>query len=161
MNSAQQNYKVAEKELLLIVATLKELETFYEVNRSQSIVLTTKNLTYTNFTTEQVMRWRLVLGEFGLDLQQYVKGKKNIVADDLSRPEIDDDREICNTSECFGHDDNDLRPSSFPIRYKVIAKAQLDDPALLLELLSHKDYSKATFRGGNKDNKLICHYRKK
>jgi hypothetical protein len=48
------------------------------------------------------MRWRLVLEEFGPDLQYYIKGERNVVADTLSRLEIDDEQEIFNISECFG-----------------------------------------------------------
>jgi hypothetical protein len=87
MNRAQQNYAVTEKELLSIVATLKE---FRNILLGQQITVFTdhKNLTYKNFNTERVMRWRLVLEEFGPDLQ-HIKGERNVVADALSRPEQD------------------------------------------------------------------------
>ena len=101
------------------------------------------------------MRWHLVLKEFGPDLQ-YIKGTHNVVADALSYLDIDNNQEIFNISECFGYDDDDLPPSSYPIRYKDIAKAQRADPSLIKKLASHKDYSEATFRGGDKDYKLIC-----
>jgi hypothetical protein len=155
MNEAQQNYAVAEKEPLSAVATLKE---FRNILLGQQIAVFTdhKNLTYKNFNAERVMRWRLVLEEFGPDLQ-CIKGEKNVVADALSRLDVDDDQEIFNVSECFGYDDDDLPPSSFPTRHEDIAKAQLDNPALLLKLRTNKDHSEATFRGGDKAHKLICH----
>jgi hypothetical protein len=106
--------------------------------------------------TAVVMRWRLVLEEFGSDLQ-CIKGERNVVADALSRLEIDNKQEIFNISECFGYDDDDLPPSSFPLRCEDIAKAQLDNPALLLKLKTNKDFGEATFRGGDKEHKLMCH----
>ena len=42
-----------------------------------------KNLVYKHFNTERVMRWRLLLEEFGPKLV-YIKGEDNIVADALS-----------------------------------------------------------------------------
>jgi hypothetical protein len=46
-----------------------------------------KNLTFTNFNSEKVMRWKLFIEECSPDLQ-YVQGEKNIVADALSQLEI-------------------------------------------------------------------------
>jgi hypothetical protein len=156
MNSAQQNYTVTEKELLSIVATLKEFRNIL-LGQQTTVFADHKNLICKNFNTERVMRWRLVLEEFVPDLQ-CIKGERNVVADaHLSRLEIDDGQDIFNISECFGYDDDDLPPSSFPLRYKDIAKAQLDNPALLLKLKTNKDFSEATFRGGDKEHKLICH----
>ena len=43
-----------------------------------------KNLTCTNINTYRVLRWRLILEEYGPDIK-YIKGEKNIVADALSR----------------------------------------------------------------------------
>jgi RNase H-like domain found in reverse transcriptase len=42
-----------------------------------------KNLVYKTFNTERVMRWRLIIEEFGPKLT-YIKGASNIVADALS-----------------------------------------------------------------------------
>ncbi len=148
-------HTVTEKELLSIVATLKEFRNIL-LGKQITVFTDHKNLTYKNFNTERVMRWRLVLEEFGPDLQ-YIKGERNVVADALSRLEIDDEQEIFNISECFGYDDDDLPPSSFPLRHKDIAKAQSDNLALLLKLRTNKDFSEATFRGGDEEHELMCH----
>ena len=64
MNSAQHNYTTTEKELLSIVETLKE---FRNILLGHQITVYTdhKNLTYKSFNTECVMRWRLILKDFG------------------------------------------------------------------------------------------------
>ena len=85
MNSVQQNYTTTEKELLSIVETLKE---FRNILLGHQITVYTdhKNLTYKIFNTERVMRWRLIIEEFGPELK-YIKGENNVVADALSRLE--------------------------------------------------------------------------
>ena len=63
MNSAQQNHIRTEKELLSAVASLKE---FLNILLGHHITIYTdkKKLTY----TERVIRWRLILEEFGPEL---------------------------------------------------------------------------------------------
>jgi RNase H-like domain found in reverse transcriptase len=87
LNSSQLNYTTMEKELLAIVETLKEFRT---ILLGQTIVIYTdhKNLTYKVFNTQHVMRWRLLIEEHGPTLE-YVKGVNNVVADALSRLELD------------------------------------------------------------------------
>ena len=83
MNSAQHNYTTTEKELLSIVEALKE---FRNILLGHQITVYTdhKNLTHKILNTERVMRWRLILEEFGTELK-YIKGENNVVADDLFR----------------------------------------------------------------------------
>jgi hypothetical protein len=154
MNSAQQNCTATEKELLSIAAALKEFRNVLP-GQQTTVFADHKNLTCKNFNVERVMRWRLVLKEFGPDLQG-MEAEHNAVADALSQLEIDDEQEISNISECFGYDDDNLPPSSFPLRHKDIAKAQSDNPALPLKLRTNKDFSEATFRGGDEEHKLTC-----
>ena len=99
MNSAQQNYTTTDKELISIVETLKE---FRNILLGHQITFYTdhKNLTYKFFNTERVMRWRLILGEFGPELK-YIKGENNIVSDALSCLEKSNNQEILNISEIY------------------------------------------------------------
>ena len=121
MSSAQQNYTTTEKELLSLVATLKEL---HDILLGHQIMFYTyhKNLTYNIFNTERVLRWRLILEEFGPELK-YIKGGNNVVANALFRLEMSDNQDILNISELYGYDDVDLPDSSYPIRYHDISKA--------------------------------------
>ena len=100
MDSAQQNYTTTEKELLSIVETLKE---FRNILLGHQITVYTdhKNLTYKHFNTERVMRWRLILEEFGPELK-YIKGENNVVADALSRLEKSPNQEILNIFKLYG-----------------------------------------------------------
>ena len=102
MNSAQQNYTTTEKELLSIVATLKE---FRNILLGHQITVYTdhKNLTYTFFNKERVMRWGLILEEFGPELK-YIEGESNVVANALYRLEKSNNQEILNISELHNTD---------------------------------------------------------
>ena len=89
LTSAQEKYTTTERELLAIVETLKE---FRNILLGQKIIVHTdhQNLRYKNFNTDRVMRWRLILEEYGPDLQ-YIQGKKNVVADALSRLQMENE----------------------------------------------------------------------
>ena len=83
LQPAQRRYTTTERELLSIIETLKE---FRNILLGQQIVVYTnhKNLTYKNFNMEHIMRWQLLIEDFGPTIK-YIKGPKNIVADALSR----------------------------------------------------------------------------
>ena len=65
------------------------LEEYWNILLGQNITVSSdhKNLTTKNFNTDRVMRWRL-LEEYGPELK-YLEGHKNIVADALSRLNIE------------------------------------------------------------------------
>jgi hypothetical protein len=79
LNSSQQKYTTTEQELLAIVATLKEFET---ILLGHEVVIYTdhKNLTYKDFNSDRVIRQRMALERFGVQLN-YVRGEDNVVAD--------------------------------------------------------------------------------
>ena len=68
---------------------------------------------------------------------------------------MSDNQEILNISELYGYDDEDLPDSSYPIRYHDISKAQKNNAKLKQKLVSHKDYTLNTFRGGDLNHRLI------
>ena len=89
LTDAQTRYTTTERELLAIVETLKEYHNIllgHEIN----VYTDHKNLTCKHINTERIMRWRLLLEEYGLNIQ-YIQGSKNVVADALSRLELDKD----------------------------------------------------------------------
>ena len=87
LNGAQKRYSTGEQELLGIVETLKE---FRHILLGQHIVVHTdhKNIVYGNLTNDRIVRWRLLLEEFGPEYV-HVAGKDNVVADALSRLDIE------------------------------------------------------------------------
>jgi hypothetical protein len=64
LNSAQTRYTTTERELLAIVETLKEFRTIL-LGQKIRVYTDHKNLTCVNFNTDCVMRWRLILEEYG------------------------------------------------------------------------------------------------
>jgi hypothetical protein len=135
---------MTERELLLIVETLKE---FRNILLGQQIKVFTdhKNLTHKNFNTERVLRWRLLLEEFNLELV-YIKGAHNVVADALSRLDITSkslEATLYSASniELFAANKNEL--PYFPREYCVIEKYNKNDPAIKkLKVLTSKYMSK-------------------
>ena len=67
----------------------------------------------------------------------------------LSRLENSDNQEILNISELYVYDDKYQPDSAYPIRYHNIYKGQKTDAKLKQTLVSHKDYTLDTFRGGD------------
>ena len=161
LNPAQANYTTGEKELLSIVETLKE---YRNILLGYPITVHTdhKNLTFKNFNTERVMRWRLILEEFGCQLN-YIKGPKNIVADALSRLPTDYDPEVPTKppnpaimAEQFGFDKLPVI-SILPITTKLIQRHQASDDYLQQQLQTQSQaYSVKSLRGGD----MFCYNNK-
>ena len=90
LNPTQTQYTTMERELLAIVETLKE---FRNILLGQQIHVYTdhKNLTYRAFNTYSIIHWHLIIEEFSPKLV-YVKGQNNIIADALSRLDMEPPR---------------------------------------------------------------------
>ena len=69
---------------------------------------------------------------------------------------MSNNQDILNISELYGYNDKDLPDSAYPIRYHDISKEQKTDANLNQKLVSHKNYTLDTFRGGNQNHHLIC-----
>ena len=159
LNPAQVNYTTTERELLSIVETLKE---FRNILLGQQIKVYTdhKNLTYKTFNTERVMRWRLILEEYGPELI-YIQGNKNIVADALSRLELVDspkplEPEMHVFSELFALEDDDAPDVAHPTNIKTIMSFQQKDKELIKTAKKNKNFTINQFHGAGKNYSLIC-----
>jgi hypothetical protein len=153
LNPAQTRYTTTERELLSIVETLKE---YRNILLGQEIEVLTdhKNLVYKHFNTERVMRWRLLLEEYGPKLT-YVKGTNNIVADALSRLDISEEEF---SEEAFAIElatEEDF-PADYPLSYKEIAYRQQRDEKLLKDATEKPDqYIKKPYTFSDKTYELI------
>ena len=84
LNAAQRNYTVGEKEILSVVAVLKEYRTMLYGCQNITVYTDHKNNTFDKLQTQRVLRWRLFLDDYGVHFK-YIKGESNSLADALSR----------------------------------------------------------------------------
>lgn len=164
LNPAQTRYTTTERELLSIVETLKEFRNILLGQRIQ-VYTDHKNLTYVNFNTERVMRWRLILEEYAPEFI-YLKGETNVVADALSRLELldtsdDSTHDIHYLADHFSLEDDDLPTDAYPLHYKTIALYQRQEKDILTTLTKgHNGFHLKAFCGGGKKRDLICRHDK-
>ena len=158
LTPAQTRYTTTEQELLAIVETLKE---FRNILLGQKIKIYTDhlNLTHKNFTTNRVMRWRLLIEEYGPEFC-YIKGTKNVVADALSRldmiPRSATSDLLLTNADLFGESKQDIPNIINPVSFQLIFKYQKEDKELL-KLAKGNNYSIQNFHGGGKTIPLIVY----
>ena len=159
LNSAQKNYTVTDKELLSIVEVLKEYRSIL-YGHTINVYTDHKNLTHSNTQTvsQRIMRWRLVIEEFGVNLI-YIKGEHNVAADALSRlPRRDvDSSEIENSvTEFLENNEICIGDDACPLDYQYLAQEQ-NKNAVLQRMLKSEDnkFTLRPFVGGGKSVQLI------
>ena len=150
LNPAQTRYTTTERELLSIVETLKEYRNIL-LGHEIEVFTDHQNLVYKHFNTERVMRWRLLIEEFGPKLT-YIKGENNIVADALSRMAM---TEADFSPEAFAADDHDF-PEAYPLSFKEIAFEQSQDKEVQELLKEHPDkYKTLEFKHSDDTYELV------
>jgi hypothetical protein len=172
LNNAQKNYTTGEQELLSIVETLKE---FRNILLGQKIIIHADhmNIVYGKLSNDRIVRWRLLLEEYGPEYV-HIKGKENVVADALSRMDLDDGSEneekaaimscYCLTTFEMDWSKGDLQSGSkeynelfsladkefeaFPMRPALIAREQQKDKTLMKNVgLQEKAYGTRILEG--------------
>ena len=125
LTNTQKGYGVGEKEMLSIVEALKEFRTMIY---GYPIDVYTDHLNWTHdkaIRNARVMRWRLLIQEYAPTLH-YVKGEKNVVADALSRLNIEhSEDQFTLISEVF--DLHSWRKFQQHVTIRQIGKAQKKD----------------------------------
>ena len=127
LNSAQRNYTTTEKELLSIVECLKEFRNIlfgYPIK----VFSDHKNLVHaaTISQSQRVMRWRLILEEFGPDIK-HISGEMNVVADAISRlpTTITDQNEPSTEALDLSEKENFiLEDEVFPLELSLVQRTQ-------------------------------------
>jgi transposase InsO family protein len=160
LQPAQTRYTTTERELLSIVETLKE---YRNILLGQKIKVHTdhENLTYKHFNSDRVMRWRLYIEEYSPDLQ-YIKGAHNVVADALSRLDINDQpfedskESFLGLMECLAKEQE--TPEFHPLNYRHLHLAQEKDKNIMKILkMENTQYFLKDFHGGGKTTPLVCY----
>ena len=107
------------------------------------------------------MRWRLYIEEYSPDLK-YIKGEHNVVADALSRLEMDEETslhealitdEMCSDWYCYAKEEQNY--DSHPLSYQQLEKAQRADMSLMKILkMDNLPYQYRSYHGrGGRNNK--------
>jgi hypothetical protein len=84
LNSAQRNYATIDKELLCVVATLREFQSML-LGAELHIYTDHKNILNVGDSSEQRLRWISHVDKYGPTIHYIEEGPRNIIADTFSR----------------------------------------------------------------------------
>ena len=115
-----------EKELLAIVSVLKEYRTML-LGAELEVYTDHRNLTFANFNTQRVMRWRMCVEEYAPKLF-YLEGKLNVLADAFSRLPMFDEEPITK-----------ILSTSPPVALNNVYYSIVDESELLSCIKYHSD----------------------
>ena len=139
LSKPQRNYTTTEQELLAIVECLKQFRGSlfgYEIN----VFSYHKNMVYAATMSEyqRLMRWRLILEEFGHNIQ-HKAGVDNIVTDTLSilpSTPINNNEPCTRKAQCcanklfaIGREENN--DNCFPLNLLIVQRKQQKEPRII------------------------------
>jgi len=151
LNAAQRRYTTTERELLSTIETCKE---YKNILLGYPIIVFTdhKNNTFNGLkASDRVLRWLLLLEEYGVTFE-YLPGKKNVVADALSRLDIDE-LTIPQEEALAILSESQHSNIKFPMHTALIFKEQINVPGLREKGLSQPHYSMQNIEGHD----LLCY----
>ena len=129
LTPCQQILTTIKKELLLIVKTIWEFCTILFGCRELRIHTDHKNLTYANFTSQHVLRWRLFLEEYN-PIFHYIKGSDNTIADAFSwLPCLEGQSPA--VKQAFSPKESELAPGHFDDHNSHAFSIMVDDDDML------------------------------
>jgi len=151
LNTAHRRYTTTERELLSTIETCKE---YKNILLGYPIIVFTdhKNNTFNGLkASDRVLRWLLLLEEYGVTFE-YLPGKKNVVADALSRLDIyylkiQEEEALALLSE------SEHSNIKFPMHTALIFKEQTKVKGLREKGLSQPHYSMQHIEGYD----LLCY----
>ena len=161
LNKAQTKYTTGEQELLSIVETLKSFE---NILLGQKVIVYTDhlNLLYQKLASNRMIRWQMMLEEFGPKFK-HIQGKRNVVADALSRLPLEYKEEDLQETErelpeLSYVNQKDIQEETFPMLPSLIAKEQIKDKQLQKTV---KNNDKREYYTKKIEGVRLIHYRKK
>jgi hypothetical protein len=112
------------------------LREYWDILLGYNIVIFTdhKTLSFSNFTSSRVPRWRLMIEQFGQRIQ-YIKGSHNNATDALSRVSCSAAFSIEELFSAIQYNPSD----DFPASFATISKYQLKDKDLQTSLKRHPE----------------------
>ena len=116
------------------------------------------NLLYKKLASARLVRWRMLLEEYGPTFE-HIQGTKNVVADALSRLDMqtkvqDTQKDTEPSTQLSYLTEEDIIEESFPMSPKEIHQHQLKDKTLENKITQDKEYNYKKIEGKN-----LIHYR--
>jgi hypothetical protein len=142
LTATQRNYTVGEREMLSIVKILNE---FHSMLLGHLKIYTNHKNQINSMTVSkspQIQRWQWTIEEFGPDFE-YINGPRNVVADALSRLDIEMFHSKLNSDaipELFKNANDKSLNIDYPLSTAVITKHQQKDTTLVRHIKPHPEY---------------------